>query len=323
MRGKMHAGRCVPPIGPYTHWLAEQGLNQRFRDDYEQRAANGHLWRAAHDSILPAHAFEDTYIGQRAVKWLREIPDDFPWHYFVSFVGPHNPFDPPTEFAEHFRHAAMPEAINPTGEGKPPLKKQDGLASANDILLCRRQYCAAIEAIDVQVGEILQTLESRGQRDNTFLIFASDHGEMLGDHGRWTKEVFYESALRVPLVVAGPGIEAGRRIEALVELIDLNPTICDLAGAPTLENTDAMSILPLLSGKADKIHDDAVSSLRGGRCIRTLDWKLIQHFGGGVELYDLGRDPDELRNVASENPSVVRDLAGRLTSRFLEGGCAR
>lgn len=319
--GKMHAGKGNPPNGPYTYWLAERGLVERFTNDYRRREEAGWLWAAAWDSVLPADAFEDAYIGSRAVEWLRWVPDDFPWHYLVSFVGPHNPFDPPWEYADRYRTADVPPAVNPEGQGKPvPVTET---ATPAQIALCRRQYCAAIEAIDDQIGRILAVLEARGQRDNTVIVFASDHGEMLGDHGRWTKGVFYEGSIRVPLLIAGPGLPRGARTDALVELIDVNPTLCELAGVGAMPLTDATSLLPLLRGESEAVHDEVVSQIRSGRCIRTRDWKMIQGAGGHVELHDLANDPDELRNVADARSDIVRRLSSRLTERYLEGACLR
>jgi choline-sulfatase len=105
--GKMHAGSSETPIGPYTYYLEEQGLLQTFYDDYRRRQKEG--WSVScHDSPLPTEAFEDTYIGRRAAEWITNIADDFPWHLFVSFVGPHDPFDPPAEYGEKYRNADMP-----------------------------------------------------------------------------------------------------------------------------------------------------------------------------------------------------------------------
>ena len=92
---------------------------------------------------------------------------------------------------------------------------------------------------------MLRALEHRGMLDNTYIIYSSDHGEMLGDHGLYTKSVAYEASLRVPLLVAGPGIAGNQISDSLVELIDLNPTICELAGVPVLPRIDARSIMRL------------------------------------------------------------------------------
>lgn len=317
--GKVHAGSYDEPVGPYGVWLAEQNLFNRFRADYRRRIETDLLWESAHDSVLPARAYEDAYIGQRAVEWLETVGDDFPWHYFVSFVGPHDPFDPPTEYAARYRQTAMPPPV-PPGEAAAVKYAGESRASLEQTLVCRRQYAATIELIDEQIGKILGVLESRGLRENTVVVFTSDHGEMLGDHGLWTKNVFHEGALRVPLIVAGPGIPAGHRCDALVELIDLNPTLCDWAGTPRLENTDAVSLVPLIRGEVEAIHQETISSLRSGLCVRTRDWKLIVGATGELELYDLAHDPGEQTNLASRARDIAAQLRRRLSGRLTEAG---
>jgi len=146
---------------------------------------------------------------------------------------------------------------------------------------------------------------------------------MLGDHGLYTKSVAYESSLRVPLLVAGPGIEGGRASEALVELIDIHPTICELAGLPPQAHIDARSIVPLLRGETAQHRTEAVGAIRNFRCIRTNKHKLIQNYNDRVELYDLESDPGEVHNVADDQPDLVRTLGRRLAQRFKEGAWLR
>ena len=182
---------------------------------------------------------------------------------FVSFVGPHDPFDPPTEYGNKYRNAEMPPAIADDIEGKPEwVKRRTVDMSPAEITVTRQQYCAATELIDHQIGEMLRALEHRGMLDNTYIIYSSDHGEMLGDHGLYTKSVAYEASLRVPLLVAGPGIAENQISESLVELIDLNPTICELAGVPVLPRIDARSIAPVLRGETETHRTETVSALR-------------------------------------------------------------
>jgi len=317
--GKMHAGAAATPRGPYTHYLQERGLLDKFHQDYRERAAKG--WsRTCHDSVLPCDAFEDAYIGRRAAEWVRNIPDDFPWHFFVSFVGPHDPFDPPKEYADRYRESNMPDAIADSMAGKPDwIRRRASSLGPEEVTRTRRQYCGAIELIDDQVGLILDALEQRGMLAKTVIIFSSDHGEMLGDHGLYTKAVPYEASLRVPLLVAGPGIREGQVPDAIVELNDLNPTICELTGLPSQEDIDALSIVPLLRGESVEHRSEAVSAIRQFRCIRTRTHKLIENFNDVPELYDLVRDPDELRNVAGEETELVQALRHRMVQRFLEG----
>ncbi|MBN1641374.1 MAG: sulfatase-like hydrolase/transferase [Anaerolineae bacterium] len=325
--GKMHAGSSPTPIGPYTHYLAERGLLQRFYEDYRARQARGWVIGASHDSVLPADAFEDTYIGRRAAAWIRSVPDDYPWFYFCSFAGPHDPFDPPTAYAARYRGAPVPDPIADSMEGKPAgvraaRERRWGPvagASAEEIAVTRRQYCAAISAIDDQVGQILDALEARGMIDNTFVIYTSDHGEMLGDHGFYAKSVSYESALRVPLLVAGPGIAGGRVSEALVELIDVNPTACALAGLPPQERIDARSFAGVLYGVSETHRSETISAIRQFRCIRTERYKYVENYNDLSELYDLQEDPHELQNLGAGEPAQARKLAARLHQRAAEG----
>lgn len=314
--GKMHAGMSREPLGPYTRFLEEQGLLESFHQDYQRRAREGWI-RGAHDSVLPSHAFEDSYIGRRAAHWISNVPEDFPWYYFVSFVGPHDPFDPPAEYADRYRDALMPAPIQDSLESKPECV-QRGLVdlSAPEVTTCRRQYCAAIELIDDQIGMILDALANREMLENTIIVYSSDHGEMLGDHGMFNKSLPYESSIRVPLVVSGPGIGCGQVKDALVELSDVNPTLCELAGLPPQPRLDAASFVNVLSGVQENHRDSTVSSLYNFQLIRTRTRKYVSHVDGSEEVYDLERDPQEIENLAGRSGTAVDDLKSKMKERL-------
>jgi len=135
----------------------------------------------------------------------------------------------------------------------------------------------------------------------------------------YTKSVAYEPSLHVPLIAVGPGIAPGRSSDALVELIDLNPTICELAGLPAQENIDAVSFAPVLQGRRDSHRTEAVSALTNFRAIRTDRYKFVQNLNDAPELYDLREDPHELRNLAGDLRDEARDLSARMHERFMEG----
>lgn len=318
--GKMGAGyQAATPSGPYTHYLHEKGLLEAFYQDYQQRIEAGWAW-ANWDSVLPAEAFEDAFIGRKATEWIRDVPETHPWMMFVNFVGPHSPFDPPTEYADRYRKAEMPDVVPTVMDGKPEwVRQRDHGFDREAVVAAQRQYCGAIEAIDDQVGEMLDALAERGMMDNTYIIFSSDHGEMLGDFGLYAKFVAYEGSLRVPLVVSGPGIEGGRVVDALVELIDINPTICELAGLVPQEHIDAQSFVPVLEGGATEHRSETASVIENFRCVRTREYKLIHNYNDVFELYDLVNDPRELNNISDERPAVFEELHGRLRERFFGG----
>lgn len=319
--GKMHAGTGWPnPHGPYNHYLAERGLLEAFCTDYRQRVQGKHpVWYAA-DSVLPAEHYEDSFIGRRARALIDSLPDESPWHLFVSFVGPHDPWDPPTTYADRYRNAPMPAAVGDPLTDKPVWQRQKAAKQAGathgEVAVLRRQYAAMIELIDEQVGQILAAVERRGWTDTTYVVYTSDHGEMLGDHGLYQKSTFYEAALRVPLLVAGPGVAPGAHSPALIELSDLHPTLLDLAGCTPRPGLDARSIAPLIRGPGTCHRESAVSQLRNGRCVRTERYKLVENYNDRSELYDLAEDPDELTNRAEDHPELVAELHRTLVHRL-------
>jgi choline-sulfatase len=221
----------------------------------------------------------------------------------------------------------VPDPIADDMEGKPAGVRAArarrwapvGGASADEIAITRRQYCAAISAIDDQVGQILDALQARGMAENTYIFYTSDHGEMLGDHGLYAKSVSYESALRIPLLVAGPGIEGARVSDALVELIDVNPSACALAGLPPQECIDARSFAGVLRGASEAHRSETISTIRQFRCLRTERHKYVENYNDLGELYDLQEDPHELQNLVREKPALARELGARLRRRSAEG----
>ncbi|MBL6766337.1 MAG: sulfatase-like hydrolase/transferase, partial [Verrucomicrobiae bacterium] len=187
-------------------------------------------------------------------------------------------------------------------------------------------YYAMCEHIDHEVGRILDALEESGQRENTIVIFMSDHGEMLGDHGLYLKGPhFYEEAVRVPLVMRWPGrFKAGLRVDGLVELTDLAPTLLDCVGIEIPNRMQGRAMTKLLSGEADAgrfrefvfseyynswTHQDGY-----GTMLRTTDAKIVVYHGQETgELYDLERDPEEFENLwdSPEHQSLKLDLMKR------------
>ncbi|MCX7015710.1 MAG: sulfatase-like hydrolase/transferase, partial [Candidatus Sumerlaeota bacterium] len=196
---------------PYQHHLAERGLAEAFQQDYARRSHE----LCADDSVLPLDAFHDAFIGERACEFLETIPAEAPWHYFVSFVGPHNPWDAPKEYSARYNVEKMPaeRAIRDSLDGKPLRQKQrqalhDRRLDTSLLRRIWRQYAGAITLIDDYVGRFVDILRRRGLLENTVVFYTSDHGEMMGDRGMFAKSLYYEATLRVPLIAAGPGVSA-------------------------------------------------------------------------------------------------------------------
>jgi choline-sulfatase len=156
------------------------------------------------------------------------------------------------------------------------VEKKEVAVDPQEMRHIRRQYIAATEAIDAQVGEILKALEDTGAAENTVILFAGDHGEMLGDHGLFKKNLPYEASLRIPMIFSGPGIKQGRETNALAVLSDLAPTICEMAGARPLPHIHAQSLVPILNGDTAAVRDSVFAALKQFRCIRTHTHKYIE-----------------------------------------------
>ena len=181
------------------------------------------------------------------------------------------------------------------------------------------------------MGRVLQALERAGRAHDTVVVVTSDHGDMLGNHRLFNKGFhMYEETHRVPLLIAGPGIERGATATAFASLVDLAPTLLELAAAEPLPDADGRSLLPLLAGHTPADwYDDVFAEFHGyettlysTRMIRTANWKYLYNPATEDELYDLGSDPGELHNLAGmvAFKHVLRRMKERLVVRMRATG---
>ena len=290
-----------------TAMWKEKGLLDAYRDDFAERFANKpHVVRP---SVLPVADYADVYVGQQAKRYLESYQRDQPWFCWVSFGGPHEPWDAPEPYASLYAPAAMPAPVprsladQPRPQGwldyymahhSPEL--QDGDAAA-----MRANYAGNVTLIDEQIGQIVDVVDERGELDNTVIAFTSDHGEMNGDWDLIYKMNFLDGALRVPLIVRTPETaRAGGAVsEALAENCDLGPTLVELAGGTLQHRQFARSLCPLLSDVEAAHRPDALSEFRGEFMLMTADWKMaLNREGQTYLLFDRRADPRETRNLA-------------------------
>jgi arylsulfatase A-like enzyme len=284
---------CGGPRGPYLAHLAERGLADVYCEEHARMREN----LGAYTTALPEDAYCDNWLTENGLRLLRSFPSGQPWHLVVNFTGPHNPFDVTA------RMRAAWEGVD-----FPPPRSNDR-PNREGFLRCRQNYAAMIENIDRLAARFLAAVEERGELENTLVVYASDHGEMLGDQGRWGKCHWREASAGIPLIVAGPGVREGSVSDAVVSLRDLAATFLDYADAPYPPGMDASSLRPVLEGQRCTHRRVAVCGLDDWWLASDGRHKLVRQNGQPDRLFDLAEDPWEEHDIAAERPEVVARLA--------------
>ena len=313
-----------------SHMTAEwehKGLLDAYREDYAERFANKP--HVARPSTLPLEDYADVYVGQQAKRYLESYGRDQPWFCWVSFGGPHEPWDAPEPYASLYRPEDMPPPV-PRPEADQPrprgwldhhMEHNSPDLAPGDVGAMRANYAGNVTLIDEQIGQIVRVVEQRGELENTVIAFTSDHGEMNGDWDLIYKVNFLDGALRVPLLVRTPATAAagGFASDALVENCDLGPTLVELAGGALEHGQFARSFCPALTSAAAAHRDDALSEFRGEFMLLTRDWKMaLNRDGTSYLLFDRHADPRETRNLAGlpEYAATENDLRLAILERI-------
>lgn len=304
--------------------LAAQGLVKQQRvqyrtlPDYKDRLG-AFTWD------LAPEMHSDNFVAGMTKWWLETKPVEKPLFLVVGFPGPHPPYDPTPEYAEKYmnRDVPLPVVTDEEMDGLPPPLTEkrvhdvevdhDSVSwklnpTRDELHRMRAYYYANVEMIDKEVGDILDTLEARGNLDNTIIIFTSDHGDCLGDHGLSQKWSGYEEVTRVPLIISAPErFKGGNTIDKLVQLFDLGPTILEWAGVTPHHSLEAQTLNPALEGKefegrshvyCEQGGDVNLTGAKFFTMVRSHTHKLV-HFQGHDygQLFDLQADPKELVNL--------------------------
>lgn len=304
-------------------------VTYRERDDYRERLG-------AFEWELPERLHADNFVGGLARLWLQRYTGNEPFFLQVGFPGPHPPYDPTPRHLEPYRDrdVPMPDHDDEDLASQPAAlqalrrhhqaEDHDAIVHlehpTDDQLRRQRQYYFAnVTMIDEQVGEIVDALETRGVLDNTVVIFTSDHGDCLNDHGHSQKWTMYEPSVRVPAIVWGPErVVGGQRIDGLTSLMDLGPTILELAGVEVPHWMEAQSLVPALEGRpwpgrthafSEHARDFILTETALMTMVRDDRYKLIEFVDDtDGQLFDLARDPNETRNLwDSDEHRATRD----------------
>ncbi len=348
-----HGGYDDPPSWSVPHQTSKkpgfgpegQALLQRLRDE-AKKAGKDLTQRANQPRGLPWEApdvgdseLADGGTADLAIEALRALKDK-PFFLAVGFLKPHLPFVAPKKYWDLYKESdfALPKNAAPPKDAPKyapsnwgELRAYHGMPKSGPVTDEQARklihgYYACVSYMDAQLGRILDELERLGLREKTAVVLWGDHGWYLGEHGAWCKHTNYEYATRAPLLVSAPGQKAaGRRTDALVEFVDIYPSLAEICGLPAPEGSEGTSFAPLLDDPARTWKRAAFSqyprSVPGvgramGYSVRTDRWRLVEWAVPDkqyreFELYDHGKDPNEDVNVAAlpENAAVVKELA--------------
>jgi choline-sulfatase len=348
LAGKMHfigpdqlhgfEQRLTPDIYPAgLHWIP----------DWESSPGDRLPWYHDMSSVFDAGVSQATlqldydeevaFRSVRAIYDLARAGDGRPFVLIASFSHPHDPWEIPAEYWDRYDGVTIdPPSVPAMADGAlDPHSRRiremcggTGLDVPEEVVLnARRAHYAAISYVDDQVGRLLEALDAVGLRQDTIVIFAADHGEMLGERGLWYKMSFFEPSASVPLIVSAPGHFAPHHVHENVSLLDLAPTLIELAGGASTPGDAELagrSLVPALRGDRTSVDDTVVGeylaegALAPMVMIRRGDLKFIASAGDPDQLYDVARDPDELTNLAAapERSGDVAELHGEVTRRW-------
>jgi choline-sulfatase len=278
----------------------------------------------------------DGMAAEHAIRFLKKYHET-PFFMAVGFVRPHVPLVAPKKYFDRYDRDSLtapkvpeddlddvPEIIrnykrNSSTYGVTP-ELHKGLLHA---------YYASVSYMDAQAGKVLQCLKDLGQLDNTIVVFTSDHGYLLGQHNKYQKQHLFEEATRVPFIISVPWMnkQHGQATQKITELIDLYPTLADLAGLTPPANLQGQSLVPLLENPDSTDWNKPMAftiSRSGGESIRSYEWRYTQwgHGEKGTELYDLKKDPGEFTNLSNhpEYAQQLKRLQKQLNAKRMSAG---
>ncbi|NLH41545.1 MAG: sulfatase-like hydrolase/transferase [Planctomycetes bacterium] len=353
MTGKWHneapalkrSFKTIGPTGggmfPSKDRKAEEHAKQGILKDPYSRPAPGNSWSPSDESLEGHWRKVDGKTVHSSVLWAdtaidylnrRAAGSSDPFFMYVAFHAPHDPRQSPAEFVDLY----PPDKIEVPPNYLPEHPFDQGDHKLRDELLAPfprtkeavqvhlSEYYAIITHVDRQIGRVLDALDASGKADNTIVVLSADQGLAVGQHGLMGKQNQYDHSVRMPFVICGPGIEAGRKIDAMIYLQSLFATTCDMARIETPRTVQFPSLVPLLTGRKERLYDSIYGAYRNlQRMVRTERYKLIRYpHVNEVQLFDLQEDPWETKDLA-EDPryaDTVRSLDEQLHRWMKETG---
>ncbi len=299
-------------------WISRNGRPPRRTAD-ARRGSNSHVTECGPGDH--EHTKYDQHVTDLAVEYLREkaaSTDDRPFLLYCGYMHPHFPLIAPPEFFSLYdpNSLELPDTWNEPLESQHPIIQHHRWSWRNDIpppeetVRCAlASYYALVSCLDAQIGRILDVIDSSRLSEDTIIIYTSDHGEMAGSHGIWQKQCFYESAVKVPLMIRLPSGETGR-VAQNVSLVDVLPTLLEIAEVEEPSDLPGESLLEIARHQSDETtravfseyHDRGM--LNAGFMLKQGDYKLCHYVGSQPQLFDVKTDPLENIDLA-QNPEYA------------------
>ena len=321
---------CANCVSHMTSMWEKKGLWEKYKADLAERSRTKRY--LVRPSAVGLEDYYDVYVGQQAKGYLESYDRSEPWFCWVSFGGPHMPYDTPEPYASKYHPGSMPSPVPyPEDERKRPRGTLDDILDNRPTFdpgeekILRADYAGNVTLIDDQIGEILLAIEARGELDDTVILLVSDHGEMNGDCGILAKSNFMNGAVRVPLVIRTPDTvgrsAAGKTCASHTEWFDAGPTLAELAGGEIEYPQFAKSLCPMLADPSIEHRSEAISEYGGDVMLLNHDWKIaLNKEGEAYLLFDVKNDPSEVNNLAgrADMADVENSLKLRILERMME-----
>jgi len=310
----------------YGRWLDAQGREVRRQARVKMPGERGQLeYYTFEGDERTTHAH---WVASETIRFIEESVRenrDRPFFVHAGFYAPHPPLNPPASMLALYRDARLPpRRFHPDEARHAPPNVAKAIArlagTPEDTWTAyRKHFYAMVSNLDRNIGRILETVDRNQLVDNTLVAVTSDHGDYLGDHHLTGKSALpYDGAMRVPLIFRGPGVPAGARSNEPVEMVDVMPTLLDLAGLAKPAGNQGVSLLAAMKGGRTK--DAAWMESRENRILRTRGAKYCYWSSGPEILFDLEKDPDEFRNLAGERSArpLLEEMRLAMLKRSLE-----
>jgi arylsulfatase A-like enzyme len=286
-----------------------------FQNQWKPAVCERNATRTGHTEPVTVEKHATELFADSAVEFLNGYKDQNPFMLYVAFTSPHDPRTPPQEFLDLYPPEKVPLPPNflpehPFDHGEMGGRDENLAPHPRPKEVVQRhiaEYYGMVTHLDAQIGRILKTLEQTGRAENTIVVYTADHGLAVGQHGLFGKQNLYDHSIRVPMIMSGPGVPRGRKVDSFCYLLDLYPTICGLLKLDAPKTVEGKSLVPLMAGRAQELRETMFFAFKSQlRSVRDRRLKLLEWSVKGVhttQLFDTANDPYETRNLAEESSS--------------------